>query len=259
MSRDEIIDSLGRIDEDMIRGVEGLRQKRMRSGWVRWYAVAACLCLMIGMAVLFQQFSNTPVGSNTADPQLGEIVLSDKTTAKVSYGCNEWGIAEEQLVALTEEEMFGREKMYVFRGKVSGMTKVTIDFNGDTMSRCIAIIVIDEVYKGNLEPGDQITMLIPCPIDEYNIWVEDTGIIAQLESGMEGIFMPWVYDENSFIEMNGDILMLRDLAACGLADGTRWAFLNTDRGLVFEKWAYPGAWDAADLDDIETYVIEMLK
>lgn len=76
--------------------------------------------------------------------------------------------------------------MYVFRSKVCGLTNVTIDFNGVTMPRSIAIIVIDEVYKGNLEPGEQIIMLIPCPIDEYKIWVEDTGIIAQLESGMEG-------------------------------------------------------------------------
>lgn len=28
MSKDRVIDSLGRIDDDMIRGVEGLRRKR---------------------------------------------------------------------------------------------------------------------------------------------------------------------------------------------------------------------------------------
>ena len=127
------------------------------------------------------------------------------------------------------------------------------------MLRCIATIVIDEVYQGDLEPGEQITMLIPCPIDEYNIWVEDTSVISQLESGMEGIFMPWIYDKDSYIEMNGAVLMLRDLAVCGLADGMRWAFLNTDHGLVYERWAYPGTGNATNLDDIEAYVIEMLK
>lgn len=254
MSKDNVIDSLGRIDDDMIRGVEALRRKRKRSGWARWFAAAACLCLIIAAAALIPNVNNTPV-----DPQPGNIVLSEKTTAKVTYGCEEWGAVKEELVGLTEEEMFGRKKMYIFRGKVSGLTNVTIDFSGVPMARCIATIVIDEVYQGDLEPGEQVTMLIPCPIDEHNIWVEDTGIIAQLESGMEGIFMPWVYDEDSFIEMNGAVLMLRDLAVCGLADGMRWAFLDTDRGLVYERWAYPGAGDAADLDDIEAYVIEMLK
>lgn len=254
MSKDNVIDSLGRIDDDMIRGVDALRRKRKRSGWVRWAAIAACLCLVIVAAVLIPNGNNTPV-----DPQPGNIVLSEKTTAKVTYGCKEWGAVKEELVGLTEEEMFGREKMYVFRGKVSGLTNVTIDFDGVQMARCIATIVIDQVYQGDLEPGEQITMLIPCPIDEGNIYVEDTGVIARLESGMEGIFMPWIYDEDSFIEMNGAVLMLRDLAVCGLADGMRWAFLNTDRGLVYERWAYPGAGAAADLDDIEAYVIEMLK
>lgn len=254
MSKDNVIDSLGRIDEDMIQGVEALRRKRKLSGWVRWAAMAACLCLVIAAAVLIPNKNNTPV-----DPQLGDIVLSERTTATVTYGCEEWGAVKEDLVSLTEEDMFGHEKMYVFRGRVSGLTNVTIDFNGDTMARSIAIIVIDEVYQGDLEPGEQITMLIPCPIDEYNIWVEDTSVISQLGSGMEGIFMPWIYDEDSYIEMNGAVLMLRDLAACGLADGMRWAFLNTDQGLVYERWAYPGAGDATDLDDIEAYVIEMLK
>ena len=255
MSRDKVIDSLSRIDDELIQGVEVLRAKPRRIKRFRWVAVAACLCFVFVAAVLIPKPSDIPI-----DPQLGDIVLSEKTTAKVTYGCEDWSsIGKEDLVSLTEEEMFGREKMYVFRGKVSGLTNVTIDFNGVTMLRCIATIVIDEVYQGHLEPGEQITMLIPCPTDEYNIWVEDTSVISQLESGMEGIFMPWIYDEDSYIEMNGAVLMLRDLAACGLADGMRWAFLDTDQGLVFERWAYPGAGDATDLDDIEMYVIEMLK
>ena len=71
--------------------------------------------------------------------------------------------------------------------------------------------------------------------------------------------MPWVYDENSYIEMNGAVLIKQDLAVCGLADGMRWAFLDTEQGLVFLRSAYPGAKDATNLDEIEAYVIDMLK
>lgn len=58
MSKDNVIDSLGRIDDDMIRGVEALRRKRKRSGWIRWGTMAACLCLVIASAVMWNQFSS---------------------------------------------------------------------------------------------------------------------------------------------------------------------------------------------------------
>lgn len=56
MSKDNVIDSLGRIDEEMILGVEKLRRKRKRSGRVRWAAIAACLCLVITGAAVWSHF-----------------------------------------------------------------------------------------------------------------------------------------------------------------------------------------------------------
>lgn len=47
MSKDRVVDSLGRIDDDMIQGVEALRQKKKRPAWVKWGAMAACFCLLI--------------------------------------------------------------------------------------------------------------------------------------------------------------------------------------------------------------------
>ena len=76
---------------------------------------------------------------------------------------------------------------------------------------------------------------------------------------MEGIFMPWIYDDESYMEINGAKLMFSDLASCGLADGMRWAFLSTDQGVIFERSAYPGAKDATCLDDIEAYIVEKIS
>lgn len=255
MRGNEFLDKMELIDPAYVEAADA-KPKSKKKAWPKWDAMAACLCLVVGAITMIPRFND-----NQVDPQLGEIVLSNKTTAKVSYGYDDGEATsmKDLLEYLTEEEMFARENMYVFRGKVSGLTNVTIDFNGEKEVRCIATIVIDEVYQGNLAVGEQITMLIPCAIDPIGSAVEDTGVIAQLESGMEGIFMPWVYDENSYIEMNGAVLMKRDLAACGLADGMRWAFLSTDKGVIFERNAYPGAKDATNLDDIEAYVIEMLK
>ena len=198
---------------------------------------------------------------NHIDPNPGETILFDKTTAKISYGYdgNEGPLSKESLVFLTEEEMFAYKDMYIFRGKVIELTNVTIDFNGAKEYRCIATVVMDEVYQGELAVGDQISMLIPCAVDLTGSGMEDTGVIAQLEIGMEGIFMPWIYDENSYMERNGAVLIMQDLAPCGLADGTRWAFLQTEWRLVFFRSAYPGAKGATNLDEIEEYVMDMLR
>ena len=51
MSKDRVIDSLGRIDDDMIPSVEGLRRKKKRPIWLKWGAVAACLCLAVIVAI----------------------------------------------------------------------------------------------------------------------------------------------------------------------------------------------------------------
>lgn len=47
MSKDRVIDSLGRIDDDMIQNVDTLRRKKKRPVWKKWGAMAACLCLVV--------------------------------------------------------------------------------------------------------------------------------------------------------------------------------------------------------------------
>ncbi len=46
--KNKIIDSIGKIDDDMIESVDALRQsqkKRAKTTWTKWAAAAACLCL----------------------------------------------------------------------------------------------------------------------------------------------------------------------------------------------------------------------
>lgn len=52
MRKDDLIDSLGRIDEDLIQGVDALRRKRKSIGWKRWAGLAACFCLMIALVMV---------------------------------------------------------------------------------------------------------------------------------------------------------------------------------------------------------------
>lgn len=68
MSKDRVVDSLGKIDDDMIQSVEALRQKKKRPAWTKWGAMAACFCLLVAAMVaapnLFPETTPTPPDNN---------------------------------------------------------------------------------------------------------------------------------------------------------------------------------------------------
>lgn len=47
MRKDDLIDSLGRIDDDLIQGVDALRRKQKSVGWLRWAGLTACCGLIL--------------------------------------------------------------------------------------------------------------------------------------------------------------------------------------------------------------------
>ena len=71
--------------------------------------------------------------------------------------------------------------------------------------------------------------------------------------------MPMIYDENSVLEENGATLFLKDIADYGFYDGVRFAFLETDHGLVFDRSTYQSIAQAQNLDEIEDYILKMLE
>lgn len=256
MNRKELYKSFREIDDDILERSESAAKHNKKPLLLKGCIAAACLCLIIGVLA-----KSSGAGKDTKP---GEILLSERTTAKISYGHYESTEGTEManknaLLYLTEEEMFTKENMYVFRGIVRELTNIIIDFNGEKEGRCIATIVIEEVYKGEISAEEEISVLLPCSIESGKMFAEDTGIIAQLKIGMEGIFMPVVYDQKDAMGRNGAVLVFRDLASCGISDGMRWVFLSTDRGVHFARFAYSGAKDAVSLDDIEAYVLKMLK
>lgn len=50
MKKDDLIDFLGRIDDDLIQDTDALRRSRKRPVWTGWAALAACFCLILGLA-----------------------------------------------------------------------------------------------------------------------------------------------------------------------------------------------------------------
>lgn len=87
MSKDRVIDSLGRIDDDMIRGVEGLRGKKKRLAKKKWVALAACLCLMVVFAIptVFRQPAESPNDTIASSDGPSSLVVNGKKYLISSY------------------------------------------------------------------------------------------------------------------------------------------------------------------------------
>ncbi len=287
MKSEKLLDAIGGIDDALI--CAAIQPPAKKNTWLRWAAVAACLCLLAAALTLLPgqkpQLSTPPTttilpttpipttsipiaeipGTVPAPPQPPVLQLSQRSTAKVAYTDDYVCSAGNYLLPEdTEAEMFAMENLYIFRGTVLGLYNIVVDFDPDSDNKickqymCIAVIRVDKVFRGDIAVGDQLRMLLPCAIDVDDLWVEDTDTISRIEVGMEGIFMPHIYSETSEMSMGAKCIMLADLADCGLGDGTRWAFLQGAQRLIFADFAYPGAAGATTLEAIEAYISKML-
>ncbi|MDE7299479.1 MAG: hypothetical protein K2N94_11715, partial [Lachnospiraceae bacterium] len=155
--------------------------------------------------------------------------------------------ASSDLRWLDEESLFTYFDTDIFEGTVTGIQNIVVDYSGEKDYRAIASIQVGKVFRGSCMAGDTVQILLPCPIGTEGFWMEDTGVISRLRVGMHGIFMPNVYGKDSISERNGARLLLTDLAPYGFPDGERYAFLETDDGLVFARWAYESIRDASTL------------
>lgn len=75
MSKDKVIDSLGRIDDDMIQSVEALRRKKRRPAWLKWGAIAACLCLVVSIAIPVIHYKGGFGSQGPSDDLVEPVVL----------------------------------------------------------------------------------------------------------------------------------------------------------------------------------------
>lgn len=242
----EMLETIENLDPAYIENA-ARKPKSRRNDWVKWVAIAACLAIVLA------------VGAPVFLPQY-QIQLSEKSVGVTARFTNipiNFGSADS-LVYLTEEELFTEFDTAIFKGKITDISNIVLDFNGSKNHRAIAEIQIEEVYRGECKVGETVNVLLPCPV-ATQFWVSDTEIVSKMTVGMTGIFMPMVYDENSMRQENGATLMLQDIADYGFPDGTRYAFLNTESGLVFSRTAYESISEAKTLEEIEKYVIMMIE
>ena len=217
--------------------------------WLKWGAMVACLAMLVA-------------GVFSINQQRNQISLSDNSTNVAAYYTDNpfiFIISIDSLIPLTEEELFTTFNTAIFKGTVSKIRNIVVNFDGEKAYRAIAEIEIEEVYRGPCSAGDTVSVMLPCPIAK-GFWVTDTSTISAMEVGTTGIFMPMIYDDESSIwEQNGAKLDKRDIADYGFADGERYAFLETEDGLIFARDAYVSIANVNTLDEIEDYIKTMLE
>ena len=271
MTAEAILSALGQVDEAYIEEAAPAARPIKKHRKVRWMAAAACLVVAVGIGAFLgsgvmipEDVAHSSAPSDIAhDPTQEDIVLSDASRGvTVRYtGQAPTVSVNADLMPLTEEELFHYPlwERAAFRGTITGLSNIEIDFQNYKQYRAIALIRVDKVYLGDVPEGETVKVLLPSPVSLSGFWAEDSGTVSAMRTGMTGIFTPSVYDDDAYMGSNDGILMLKDLADYGLGDGERFAFLETEDGLVFARWAYRGAADAQSLDEIEDYVIRMIE
>ena len=75
MNRKDLYNGFNEVDDDILERSETVSRSKKKPVWLKWGAIAACLCLVVSIAipVLFQQSPDTP--HDTMDPSDGPSSL----------------------------------------------------------------------------------------------------------------------------------------------------------------------------------------
>lgn len=163
------------------------------------------------------------------------------------------------LIWLSEDEIFNKYNTSIFQGEVIDIKNIKIKMGiGSKEYRAIATIKILENYRGNQSVGEHIKILLPCPIkDKFR--VEDTEVVSAMNVGTIGIFMPIKYDKSHIYKENNATLYLIDISEYGFLDGERFAFIETENGVVYADWAFENISKNSSLVDIKKYILDMIE
>ena len=109
MKKEKLLDAIGKIDDEIIHAAEPKAKTVRKLPWVKWGAMAACLCLIV-TAVLHFGFPSNPPDSN--DPSNAAII--DKNTALYIPAIELPEINAQEGIAV-EMDMIG---LIVYQGRI---------------------------------------------------------------------------------------------------------------------------------------------
>ncbi|WP_270810212.1 hypothetical protein [Exiguobacterium sp. CinTr1] len=242
MKSEQILRLLGEVDDRYIE--ESMMIERKPYQRLKWGAG-----LLIAVAAGFMLFTSNvwneriPLSTDSTANSV-HIVDQSKVTSDIS---------EENMMDMTEDELFSKWNPVVVRGTVTNIRHIEIDFNGETEYQSLIKIHVSNVYRGDVQVGQDLIVRADA-IPETG-QTTDASVISHVKQGMEGIFMPISYDDEFVWEQNDATLRLKDIADYGFPDGERYLFLDTPNGLLFERDAYPSLQGVDSLDEVEDWMM----
>ena len=158
-----------------------------------------------------------------------------------------------------ENEVFTMFDTVAFMGTVKEVKNVKMDFNGVETYRALVVVTVEKVYDGEVTVGETVSAMLPGPVDTGSVMGADFNITRAMKPGERGIFMPLIYSDEEVWEENGTVLKMTDFAKYAIIDTQRFAFIESEEGLLFERNTFPKIKDAKTLEEVESYIIEKLK
>lgn len=257
MKKEELFDIIGDIDGDLIE--EAGRVPRRAFPIKKIIAAAACFVMIAAAAIvtLPRTLMRDAEEKSQVDNYYATYGKAELITAVDSDDLKNTETYHESMsdmMAYAEKELFSHPTD-IFRGEIMGESYYLVDFEGVGYYYSVVTVRVDKVYRGDLASGDVISIKAGA-VSRQGIWVEDTETVSAMKEGISGIFMVNDYmgeiRNDAFFDGGGVITH-------HFRDGERYAFLETEAGLVFSEWAYPSLENAKTLQDVEAFVKKMVK
>ena len=116
---------MNQIDDDILERSE-VRKKKKSSVWMKWGAMAACLCLLVGVLVpLANSLFNAKGGSGFQDDLLGDTALLYFQGALYECCYTKEGLKRVGLPSEITKDMAGEHVAYLKMGDVGGYQETT--------------------------------------------------------------------------------------------------------------------------------------
>lgn len=249
MDQQETSDYVGRGEEagskENLRG--RLRFFIPNNGRVAIALFAVVLLALFGGTVLLQNQNRIPLENSHGSVKVRYVKKAPQVRAQYD------------LVYFTEEELITREGLEIVQGTITELRNIEVTIEGHKNYYALASVEVEKVLKGQCKVGDTIVIKLPCPIGS-DVWIEDTEVASAMRVGMKGIFMPIAYDEeNSYYQEGNTTLYWKDFVDFGLLDGERYAFLETEEGLLYADFAYPSLEGATTILEVEELILKTLE
>lgn len=176
-------------------------------------------------------------------------IISIKNDIDIQKGRN------YDLQYISVDNIINHSDINIIRGIVKKIENIKVKIGEKEDFRAIVEIDVKEVIKGNLNNKKNIKVLVP-------IKSTIATFSDEIQTGIEGIFMPVTYDESGdkyFIKSGKNKLVLKDLADYGLLNGVYWLFLEKNGQCLFDRDKFDEIKDVKNLDKIEEYIKKRIK